>query len=79
MLAATCTGCGKCGESHEPGLYVRLTADLVVCRACWEAMGRPWPSAPVDEAKVRAIELQARERMLKRGGADRYLVLKGRS
>lgn len=75
-----CSGCDRCGDQRESGLYLALRPDHWVCAACYRELGRP---AVVREAltagEVQDRERRTRERMTLRGGADRYMVRAGKS
>jgi uncharacterized Fe-S cluster-containing radical SAM superfamily protein len=65
-----------CTRCREPKLLlVRLNQDLL-CAACWNWMGRPYPKHATDPT---IMEVATREKMLARGGTDRYRVRAGKS
>ena len=68
--------CTACGDVDERRLYARISAHRSLCSRCWRAAGEPSP-VPMALDQVHVSELEARRRMLSRGGADAHLVRKG--
>lgn len=69
--------CERCGARFPP--LAGLTESAWSCAECWRRAGMPWPSNLATAEAVQAAELATRERMLQRGGADRYMVRSGKS
>ncbi len=73
------TGCSRCLDARPDGLY-GLTVLGRLCWRCWRELGQPpsrWPEATIEERHQ--AELRVRERMLARGGNDRYMVRSGKA
>lgn len=51
----------------------------MLCAECWHAKGSPFPRRELTPQEMHAAEIATRERMQKRGGADRHLVRAGKS
>lgn len=62
----------------EVYLFTRLLGKLV-CGECWHRAGSPFPRTPSTAEELHRAELATRERMQKRGGADRHMVRNGKS
>lgn len=67
-----------CDRCHEAFWLLARTVKGWLCAVCWRLAGEP-RAAPVPAAVGAAHLLDARKRMLKRGGEDRYRVLAGRT
>lgn len=76
-MAMTLCVCDRCGAEFSP--LAGLTESAWLCAECWRRAGMPWPSNPATAEEVQAAELATRERMLKRKGADRYMVRSGKA
>lgn len=73
------TGCDLCPEVSNSKLYA-LVDGVRLCNSCWRAAGRPACSpSQIGLAEQAAMEVKIRERMQRRGGADRHLVRKGKT
>ncbi len=70
--------CDECGSIDESRLYGTVDAKTY-CSDCWRDAGRPWPRRKATMQETAAMEQQTRERMLKRGGTDRYRARSGKS
>jgi hypothetical protein len=68
-----------CDRCHEPRHLFANWAGRLVCAECWHALGSPFPRRELTPQEMHAAEIATRERMLKRGGADRHLVRAGKS
>jgi hypothetical protein len=66
--------CDRCRRIRE---LLARTIFGHLCATCWYELGEP--SAPIDADDVHAAELATRERMLARGGEDRYRVRAGKA
>ncbi len=74
-----CEGRSCRGFDPEDALVteaVVLGQELTLCCACWNLAGRP-PAPARSESFAHVLE--TREKMLARGGADRYKVLSGKA
>ena len=72
-----CDGCHRDFDAQ-----VTLFANIggkVMCCGCWTAAGCPFPRRIATPAEIHAAEIATRERMQKRGGADRHMVRNGKS
>ena len=67
--------CDKCRRAF---LLLVCTVQGCLCAECWKRLGKPGPPIMTMEA-VHQAELEAREAMMARGGADRHMVRAGRS
>lgn len=68
-----------CGFCHRPvGLFARIEG-MPCCASCWVLKGRPYPRVVATPQELHERELATRERMNKRGGADRHMVRSGKS
>ena len=71
--------CDECPPDTGARLYVTV-AGRRYCAAHWRAAGRPTPREPLATAQqVHEQELRIRDRMTRRGGADRQAVRSGRT
>jgi uncharacterized Zn finger protein (UPF0148 family) len=65
--------CERCGAARLLFMHV---GSRYLCPVCWRREGSP---APTPAPPSFAQEQQARERMIERGGADRYRVIAGKA
>lgn len=78
--AAAGVWCYRCGSADPDKLYARAGAPWgVLCATCWNYVGCPWPRHVATAQEAHETEERTRERMLARGGHDRYAVKVGRT
>ncbi len=70
--------CDRCPTIDMDRLYVTVDGKHY-CSIHWKGAGRPWPRLALSIQEVHTAEVAARDHMMKRGGTDRHLVLKGLS
>jgi hypothetical protein len=68
-----------CDSCRDPRLLFVSFGGRLLCAECWHAIGSPFPRRELTPQEMIAAEIATRERMQKRGGADRHLVRSGRS
>lgn len=68
-----CDGCHKASL-----LFVSFGAEKI-CAECWHRKGSPFPRRVLTPQEMSAAEIATRERMNRRGGADRHMVRSGKS
>ena len=71
-------GCDTCGRGEPDKLYADVDGRHF-CVTHWRKAGRPYPRRAADPQVTQAAEASARQRMLRRGGADKVNVMKGRT
>lgn len=76
LLQADHLACGRC---RRPMRLLAVVGPYLLCSACWEAAGSPWPRGQATAQEIHEAELAIRERMTARGGTDKHLVRKGLS
>lgn len=76
LLLLSDEDCALCGE--PVGIFIRIDGQPS-CARCWRRRGSPFPRREATAAELLAAEIATRERMQKRGGADRHLVRAGKS
>lgn len=62
----------------EKRLYGNVDGSLV-CVNCWKKAGRPWPRRAVSAVELATAEVKTREKMMKRGGNERYMARSGKA
>ncbi len=72
------SGCDRCGRCDENRLYATVDGTSY-CSECWRKAGRPWPRRRATVQEIAQAEINARGRMLKRGGNARHMVRSGKS
>lgn len=73
-----CAGCDVCGRCDENALYGDVDGKHY-CSGCWKKAGKPFPRRIRTTQEIHEAEVSARDRMMMRGGADRYRVRSGKA
>ena len=74
------TWCSRCQVVDDRILYARISPRTALCLGCYDAAGRPAPRAEhLSDQELHAVELAAKQKKLRRGGKDRYMVRSGKA
>lgn len=74
----TCAGCDKCGDIDEGVLYGNVDGRHLCC-SCWKKAGRPFPQRRLSEVDFENAATKVRQKMLYRGGNQRYMARSGKA
>lgn len=72
------SGCDECGLVDDRKLFANVDGRCF-CVTCWKRAGRPFPKRSMTAVELANAEVATRERMLKRGGNQKYMARSGKA